>query len=113
MCSTSFAVMRDWLSRLTGKRTHAVIDLRVMRHAILGCPSTIRLRRLVPLPEASSGRTNSTPGEQLRRVRHRLELKGVAGGVEQEHGRLLAGLAGEADGRRDDEFDAAIDQSLG
>ena len=38
--------------------------------------------------------------EQLGRVGHRLEFERVAGRIEQEHRRLLARFAGEADGRR-------------
>ena len=44
--------------------------------------------------------------EQLGRVGHRLEFERIAGGIEQEHRRLLARLAFEADRRRDHEFDA-------
>ena len=39
-------------------------------------------------------------------VRHRLELERIAGRVEQEHRRLLARLAREANCRRDHELDA-------
>ncbi len=48
--------------------------------------------------EASAG---GLAGEQLVDVAERLELERIAGGVEQEHRRLLARLAGEADVRCD------------
>src|SRR3954467_6313590 len=40
-------------------------------------------------------------------VRHRLDLERVAGGVAEEHRRLLAGLAPEAHCRRDREIESA------
>ena len=43
--------------------------------------------------------------EQVRGVGHRLELERVAGGIEQEHGGLLTGLAFEADRGLDHELD--------
>ena len=42
--------------------------------------------------------------EQIGRVGHRLEFERIAGRIEQEHRRLLAGLALEADRRRDHEL---------
>ncbi len=51
------------------------------------------------------GELRRLAGEQLGRVAHRLDLERVAGGVAEEHRRLLARLAPEADGRRDRELD--------
>ena len=63
----------------------------------------IRVRLHAPEREAAE---RLVLREQLGRVGHRLELERVAGGIEQEHRRLLARLALEADGRRDHELDA-------
>ena len=46
--------------------------------------------------------------EQLGRVGHRLEFERIAGGIEEEHRRLLARLALEAHRRRDHELDAGV-----
>ena len=50
--------------------------------------------------------------EQVRGVGHRLELERVAGGIEQEHRRLLAGLAFEADGGLDHELDVRSTEAI-
>ena len=54
-----------------------------------------------PKPTASAGLVFR---EQLGGVGHRLELERIAGGIEEEHRRLLARLALETDRRRDHEF---------
>ena len=51
--------------------------------------------------------------EQVRRVAHRLDLERIAGRVEEEHRRLLAGLAGESDIGLDDELGAGGAQAPG
>ena len=48
----------------------------------------------------------SLPGKQPTRISKGLELERVARGVEQEHGRLFADFADEADVGLDDEADA-------
>src|SRR6202034_2705072 len=52
-------------------------------------------------------------GEELGEVGEGFELEGVAGGVEEEHGGLLAGLAFEAGVRLDDEGDVGGADALG
>src|SRR5690606_3609345 len=51
----------------------------------------------------SHRRTAASLGEELRGIAERLELQRVARGIGEEHRRLLADLAGEADARFDDE----------
>ena len=63
------------------------------------------------LPQPAPGRPSAR--EELRRVRERLHLDRVPAGVEEEHRRLLADLALEADVRRDDERDAGRAEPVG
>jgi hypothetical protein len=51
------------------------------------------------------------PGEDLSHVGERLELEGVAEGVEEEHRRLLADLAREADVGLDHEARSCVQQA--
>jgi hypothetical protein len=52
-------------------------------------------------------------GEELREVGEGFELEGVAGGIEEEHCRLLADFALEAGVGFDDEVDAGGAEALG
>jgi hypothetical protein len=52
-------------------------------------------------------------GEELVEVGEGLELEGVAGGVEEEHGGLFAGLAFEAGVGFDDKFDIGRADAFG
>ena len=74
-----------------------------------------RTRRRVRRRRRASTATDGARShrEDLRLVGERLELQGVAGRVVEEHRPLLAGLAGEAHVRLDDEFGARGAQPLG
>ena len=52
-------------------------------------------------------------GEELAEVGEGLELEGVAGGVEEEHGGLLADLIFKAGGWFDDEGDVGGANAFG
>ena len=82
-----------------------------MRHASVGLEARgDRFRPPTGHPRSPPRARDAAPqgrlvlGEQVRGVRHRLELERVAGGIEEEHRRLLARLAFEAHRRRDHEL---------
>src|SRR4029077_2443258 len=69
-----------------------------------------RPRRVQRSSAASVSIPTGSVREDLAVVGERLELEGVAGRVDQEHGRLLADLAGESGVWLDDELDAGCEQ---